>query len=161
MGMVILRARFGDRAYEEAARLRERDLLAQVGMTLADYRRVVGGLDEGGEHLVAVDDAGRVVGSVTLIDEGDGRGRLVQMVVDRDRRGGGIGRQLVVALVARAMERGMREVSCHARREAYGFYGRLGWVFDGGEFLEAGIAHRVMRYVLEVGGGGACGREEA
>lgn len=158
--MVILRARFGDRAYEEAARLRERDLLAQVGMTLADYRRQFSGLDEGGEHLVAVDDAGRVVGSVTLVDEGDGRGRLTQMVVDRDLRGCGIGRQLVAALVARAMERGMREVSCHARREAYGFYARLGWVFDGDAFEEAGIEHRVMRFVLGGEDGGAlCGEQ--
>ncbi len=146
--MVIVRARFGDRVYEGAARLRERDLAAEVGMTPADYRRVCGGADASGEHLVAVDEEGFVIGCVTLVDEGEGRGRLAQLVVDRGRRGQGIGRQLVAALVARAMERGMREISCHAHRGAYGFYARLGWAFEGEEFSEAGITHRVMRYVL-------------
>ena len=79
-------------------------------------------------------------------------GRLAQMVVDRDFQRRGIGRALVKALTARALcELGMSAVCCHARREAYPFYQRMGWCFDSEEFEEAGIPHRKMRIDADAG----------
>ncbi len=141
----IERAEVGHEWYEMACALREQDLLVPLGLDLERYRAMFPGVDEASEHLVAI-DVGAVIGCVLLRDEGDGVGALSQMVVDSGWQGTGVGRMLVEALETRAFgDMGLESVWCHARREAYGFYERLGWVFDSEEFEEAGIPHRTMR----------------
>jgi GNAT superfamily N-acetyltransferase len=74
-----------------------------------------------------------------------GMGKLMQMAVDRQRQGEGLGRRLVVAVESRAFgELGLREVFCHAQLPAIGFYQSLGWEIASEEFMEAGIPHRKM-----------------
>jgi GNAT superfamily N-acetyltransferase len=69
----------------------------------------------------------------------------MQMAVDPQRQGEGIGTQLVVAVERRAFgEVGLTELFCHARDTAYGFYENLGWDFASDTFLEAGVEHRKM-----------------
>ena len=141
----IERAKAGHAWYEMACALRERDLLGPVGLDLARYRAMFPGVDESSEHFVAI-EVETVIGCVLLRDEGAGAGALSQMVVASGWQGTGVGRMLVEALEERAFGvLGLESVWCHARREAYGFYERLGWVFDSEEFLEAGIPHRTMR----------------
>jgi predicted GNAT family N-acyltransferase len=71
----------------------------------------------------------------------------MQMAVDNQRHGEGIGTRLVVAIERRAFgELGLSELFCHARDTAYGFYSSLGWEFDSETFLEANIPHRRMVY---------------
>lgn len=102
------------------------------------------------EYFVAVlahPGGERVVGVVLLIPDypEQGVGKLMQMAVDPQRQGEGIGRRLVIELETRAFgELGMREVFCHAQNSATGFYERLGWAIDPEEFAEAGIAHHRM-----------------
>lgn len=66
-------------------------------------------LDRGGE-IVVVDEEGRLVATGTLIPDGERRGRIVRMSVDRNRRRSGLGRQVVAELLRRARARGMHEV---------------------------------------------------
>jgi predicted GNAT family N-acyltransferase len=47
-----------------------------------------------------------------------------------------------------AAERGAREVAIHAQLSALGFWERAGYVAEGAEFEEAGIAHIAMRRAL-------------
>jgi predicted GNAT family N-acyltransferase len=69
----------------------------------------------------------------------------MQMAVDLQRQGEGLGTRLVVAIEQRAFgELGLRELFCHARDTALGFYQTLGWEFDSDIFSEAGIPHRKM-----------------
>jgi predicted GNAT family N-acyltransferase len=59
-------------------------------------------------------------------------------------RGQGVGSALLKALLRLAHDRGIRRVRLNAQSRAVGFYQRHGFVAEGQEFIEAGIAHRAM-----------------
>lgn len=139
-----------DPLYRQECALRESVLLREVGLTMESFQALFPGVEERFEHFVAVFDhpAGeRVIGCALLLPDypAEGVGKLMQMAVDPQRQGEGIGRKLVVAVERRAFgELGLRELFCHARDVAYGFYERLGWEYDSDTFLEAEWPHRRM-----------------
>jgi len=139
-----------DPLYAQECDLRERVLLREVGLDLASFKVLFPDAEEKFEHFVAIFDhpsGPRVVGCALLLPNypEPGRGKLMQMAVDPQRQGEGIGRRLVVAVERRAFgELGLREIFCHARDVAYGFYERLGWDYDSEVFLEADSPHRRM-----------------
>ncbi|MDW6063455.1 GNAT family N-acetyltransferase [Streptomyces sp. FXJ1.4098] len=64
-------------------------------------------------------------------------------------RGTGLGADLVRAVEAEALRRGLAEVYLEAQTHALGFYERLGYAAYGPEFDEgSGIPHRAMRRAL-------------
>ncbi|MCW5757162.1 MAG: GNAT family N-acetyltransferase [Phycisphaeraceae bacterium] len=150
--------------YPGAVALRESVLLGPIGYDHARFCREYGGVDERAEHFVAVLDqpglaqgpsagpAGqRVVGCLLLLadaapaDDGCRQAKVMQMAVDPQRQGEGLGRRLVVAAEARAFgELGLDRLYCHAQDRAVGFYEALGWRAEGEPFTEAGIGHRKM-----------------
>lgn len=143
-----------DEAAEGTPYAQERDLRYRV-------LRAPQGMPRGSErfpfeaealHLVAIDDAERVVGCVMFHPEAAARGRLLQMAVEESLRGQGLGRRLVERLEAICAERGYREVTLHARAHVCGFYERLGYAVFGEPFEEVGVAHRHMRKVLAIEG---------
>jgi predicted GNAT family N-acyltransferase len=97
-------------------------------------------------HVVAV-DGGRVVATCRLLGDGS-TVRLGRMAVDRAWRGRGMGAAVLDAAHAMAAERGAAAVEIHAQTSALGFWERAGYVAEGPEFEEAGIAHVAMRRVL-------------
>jgi len=139
-----------DPFYEQECSLREDVLLAPIGFDMARFREEYAGVEEGAEHYVAILDhpkGPRVVGcALLLIDEADpSLGKLVQMAIDRQRQGEGIGRRLLATIESRAFgELGLDQLFCHAQTTAIGFYEALGWATDSDEFHEAGIVHRRM-----------------
>ena len=139
-----------DPLYEQACALRESVLLRPIGKDIAWFIDQYPEIDRRAEHFVAIlaHPAGeRVVGVVLLIPDypEKGVGKLMQMAVDPQRQGEGIGHRLVIELETRAFgELGLREVFCHAQNAAIGFYDKLGWTADPEEFTEAGIAHHRM-----------------
>ena len=147
----IRRITIADPLYPQECALREAVLLHPIGYDLARFRREFSGMEEAFEHFVAVvrQAAGpRVVGCATLLPgyPEAGVGKLMQMAVDPQRQGEGIGRGLVVAIESRAFgELGLGELFCHAQLPAIGFYDALGWETVSDEFMEAGIPHRRMR----------------
>ncbi len=139
-----------DPLYTQLCELREAVLLRPLGKDMAWFRDHYRQVDDHAEFFVAVIDhpsGQRVVGGVLLVPDypDPGVGKLVQMAVDPQRQGEGIGRRLVIELESRAFgEIGLREVFCHAQDTAIGFYERLGWQTDPAEFQEAGIPHHRM-----------------
>lgn len=138
-----------DPLYPQECALREQVLLNPIGYDIERFKKEFG-VEDRFEHFVAVFDhpgGPRVIGTACLLPNypSPGMGKLMQMTVDPQRQGEGIGRRLVVAIERRAFgELGLTEIFCHARDKAYGFYSSLGWEFDSDTFSEAGIPHRRM-----------------
>jgi N-acetylglutamate synthase-like GNAT family acetyltransferase len=146
----IRRITMPDPLYAQECALREHVLLGPIGYDMEKFRAEFRGVEEKFEHFVAVFDhpsGPRVIGCAALLPNYPeaGAGKLMQMAVDPQRQGEGIGTQLVVAVERRAFgEIGLSELFCHARDTAYGFYESLGWAFASDTFLEAGVEHRRM-----------------
>ncbi|HVY05117.1 MAG TPA: GNAT family N-acetyltransferase [Burkholderiales bacterium] len=89
-----------------------------------------------------------VLASVDGVAVGTGRllpdGHIGRMAVLRDWRGRGVGSAMLLALMEEARASGMRRVELNAQTRASGFYARFGFVAQGDEFMDAGIAHRSM-----------------
>ena len=103
--------------------------------------------DEGDEvsiHAVAYDDAGLAIATGRLLPDG----HIGRMAVRQSARGNGIGSQVLKTLLAVAAREGHTELVLHAQLHAWGFYERHGFVGEGEEFMEAGIAHKRMRLKL-------------
>jgi len=139
-----------DPLYEKACRLRERVLLEPIGMTMQKLAELYPGFEEQFEHFVAVTTTPggeRVIGCALLLPKTDrpGFGKLMQMAVDHQRQGEGIGQRLVIEAESRAFgELGLEGLFCYSQKTATGFYEKLGWEGEGDEFVEAGIPHLTM-----------------
>jgi predicted GNAT family N-acyltransferase len=146
----IRRITTSDPLYPQERALREEVLLGPIGFDMSRFEAEFPGVEERFEHFVAVFDhpsGPRVVGCAALLIDPDrpGTARLMQMAVDLQRQGEGIGRRLVVAAESRAFgELGLKSLYCHAQRPMTAFYRSLGWHEDGAEFVEAGIPHQRM-----------------
>jgi len=100
-------------------------------------------------HALAWSDRDEPVGTGRLLpSEGEGGrrvGHVGRMAVLIPWRGRGVGSAILRALVDAAQARGDMEVVLSAQVHAMDFYRAHGFVEQGDEFLEAGIAHRRMR----------------
>ncbi|MDX1374135.1 MAG: GNAT family N-acetyltransferase [Burkholderiales bacterium] len=108
--------------------------------------------DETSLHALAWTAQNDLVGTGRLLAaEGDGDRRvshLGRMAVLAPWRGRGAGSAILRALVDAARARGDAQVVLAAQVHALGFYRAHHFVEEGAEFLEAGIAHRLMRRAL-------------
>jgi predicted GNAT family N-acyltransferase len=95
------------------------------------------------EHAVAF-ISGQAVATGRLLPDG----HIGRMAVLDPWRGRGVGSAILARLIERARERGDKEVLLTAQTHAIGFYRAHGFVEEGAEYLEAGIAHRDMRRAL-------------
>jgi predicted GNAT family N-acyltransferase len=99
--------------------------------------------DEAATHFVAYGDG--PVGAARLRASDPGVGKVERVAVLADHRGEGVGRAVMTAVHDAARERGFGELYLHAQTRVAGFYERLGYEVEGGEFEEAGIPHVAMR----------------
>lgn len=72
-------------------------------------------------------------------------GHIGRMAVRQCGRGQGVGLQILTALVQAARQRGDTQALLAAQLHAQLSYARHGFVEEGETFLDAGIAHRLMR----------------
>lgn len=84
---------------------------------------------------------------LTPIDENTVQ--LRQMAVSPALQGKGIGRDIIGFAESFAISNGFGVLTMHARKEATGFYKKLGYEICGEEFTEVGIAHYEMRKNLK------------
>ncbi len=98
--------------------------------------------DESRHWLASIDR--RPVGTARLLRSG----QIGRMAVLREFRGRGIGATLLSAVIDAAAAEGRRELFLHAQTHALAFYRRFDFIEVGPEFMEAGIAHRIMRRTL-------------
>ena len=83
-----------------------------------------------------------------LIEEEPQTVRLRQMAVMNDLQGKGIGKALMQFAENLARDRGYKKITMHARRDASGFYEKMGYRRIGDEFKEITIPHYVMEKEL-------------
>jgi predicted GNAT family N-acyltransferase len=95
-------------------------------------------------HALAYDGAGQLLGTGRLLPDG----HIGRMAVRKSARGSGVGGALLEGLMEKARGRGDAGVVLNAQTHAAPFYARHGFVQEGGEFEEAGIAHVQMRVVF-------------
>ncbi|HVX84770.1 MAG TPA: GNAT family N-acetyltransferase [Phycisphaerae bacterium] len=112
--------------------------------------------DEAGSsrHWAAVDEAGRIVGCVTLHEnawEGRPAYQLRGMAVAAEEQHRGVGRALLRAAEAFVRGTGVGRMWCNARTPAAGFYEAHGWVVMSAVF-EIPTAGPHVKMVREVGG---------
>ena len=102
------------------------------------------GQDVSAIHLLALNLAGEAIGCARLLADG----KLGRMAVLEGWRGKGAGKALLQAAIAICRRHGWRSISLSAQTHATGFYQQAGFVVCGEEYLDAGIAHRVMKLRL-------------
>jgi predicted GNAT family N-acyltransferase len=95
-------------------------------------------------HALVRDDEGTAIATGRLLPDGH-IGRLSVLAA---WRGKGVGRQLILALLAQAYKRGHGAVELNAQCSAQGFYESMGFEVVGPVFMEAGIPHQAMRKSL-------------
>ncbi len=96
-------------------------------------------------HAVAYDDEGTAIATGRLLPDG----HVGRMAVLKTARGQGIGGKILRALMTEARRRGDSAIILNAQTHAEPFYLHHGFVREGEEFMEAGIAHIQMRYVFD------------
>lgn len=123
-------------AYRSAVELRIEVLRKPLGLTREGFEEDGRAFHLGsfvGDNLAAV---------LLLCPRGDGVIQMRQVAVDPAWRGRGYGAGLVRFAEAFAKEKGFRTMVANARREALGFYLKLGYAAAGEEFIETTIPHR-------------------
>jgi predicted GNAT family N-acyltransferase len=86
----------------------------------------------------------RPVGTARLLPDG----HIGRMAVLKAHRKKGVGAAMLERLIEAARARGEREVALSAQVHAVAFYRAHGFVEEGAEYEEAGIAHQGMRLTL-------------
>lgn len=101
-------------------------------------------------HFIGLDN-NIVLGCVVLVPVNSEKtiAQLMQMAVDTNQQGKGIGKLLVNALIAFAKAKGLIEIICHARENAVPFYLGLGFEIYDDPFIEVGMQHYHMKIILD------------
>ena len=92
-------------------------------------------------HFLARID-GVPMGTARLLDRG--YAKIQRVAVHKPARGTGLGRDLMLGVLAYAAQHGFTESRLDAQVSAIRFYEKLGYVATGPEFDDAGIPHRLM-----------------
>ncbi|MBA2746326.1 MAG: GNAT family N-acetyltransferase [Flavisolibacter sp.] len=134
----------GSKEYQQMIQLREAILRKPLGMDFTQQE-----LDnEKSNILMAAYEDDQMLGCCMLVEEEPGTVRLRQMAVMNDLQGKGIGRALMQFAENLARDTGYKRITMHARKNAIGFYEKLGYKKIGKEFEEITIPHYVMEKVL-------------
>lgn len=100
-------------------------------------------------HAMIADDAGQAIAVGRIIFKPTGEARIRSMATAEDRRGQGLGRQIMEYLEQAARQRGATAIVLNARDNAVPFYAKLGYEPVGEGLLLFGvIPHTVMRKLL-------------
>jgi predicted GNAT family N-acyltransferase len=126
-----------------ALALRERIFCGEQGVS---FEADQDGRDPEATHIVAVDD-GEVIGTCRLLFRGP-VARLGRLAVERDRRGDGIGAEILAEADRIASEAGSESIALPAQTYALPLYERAGYETYGPTFVEEGIEHVAMEKQL-------------
>jgi predicted GNAT family N-acyltransferase len=130
----------GTPEYQQMVKLREDILRRPLGMGFSADE-----LDKEKDNLLmAAYEDDQMLGCCMLVEEDPGTVRLRQMAVVNDLQGKGIGKALMQFAENLARDRGFRKITMHARKNALGFYEKMGYRKIGNEFLEITIPHYLM-----------------
>jgi GNAT superfamily N-acetyltransferase len=134
----------GSEEYQLMVKLRDDILRKPLGLTFTPEE-----LEKEKENmLIAAFEEEQILGCCMLVEEPPAGIRLRQMAVLNDLQGKGIGRALMNFAENLARDRGFRAVTMHARKNAVGFYEKMGYRVTSDEFTEVNIPHYVMEKKL-------------
>jgi len=130
----------GTKEYQLMVKLRDDMLRRPLGLTFTSEE-----LDEEKDNmLIGAFEDDRLLGCCMLVEERPGAVRLRQMAVLNDLQGKGIGRALMQFAENLARDHGYKVLTMHARKNAIGFYEKMGYKIKSDEFEEVTIPHYVM-----------------
>ena len=98
--------------------------------------------------LIAAYEDDVMMGCCMLVEEDPKTVRLRQMAVINNTQRKGIGRALMLFAENLARDRGYHKITMHARKDAVGFYEKMGYKCVGDEFVEITIPHYNMEKKL-------------
>ena len=129
--------------YQQQRELRNQVLMRPIGMPDHAWEMK----DADSFHFVALKD-GQVIGCLLLYQLPDKPNvvQLMQMATAQECQGQGIGRGLVMHAVEFCKKENVKEIICHARDDALGFYEKMGFEIYDEPFEEVGIPHYHMRF---------------
>ena len=134
----------GSKEYQQMIKLREDILRRPLGLGFDPKE-----LEEEKSHmLIGAFEDEKMLGCCMLVEEKPGTVRLRQMAVLNDLQGKGIGRALMNFAENLARDGGYSVLSMHARKNAIGFYEKMGYKVASDEFIEITIPHYVMEKQL-------------
>lgn len=134
----------GTTEYEQMIRLRDEILRKPLGLSFSKDELEK---EKSNLHIAAYEDD-QMLGCCMLVEEEPGTVRLRQMAVLNDLQGKGIGKALMQFAENLARDRGYKKITMHARKNAIGFYEKMGYKKKGSEFEEITIPHYVMEKEL-------------
>lgn len=132
-----------------------KDYQKMIDMRLAILRKPLG-LDFSAEELAREKDdiligcfeEEKLEGCCMLTKTAPQTVKLRQMAVTSGLQGKGIGRVLLNFAENVARDKGYRKMTMHARKNALGFYEKLGYKVVGDEFIEVTLPHFAMEKEL-------------
>lgn len=132
--------------YQLERELRNKILLRPIG--IPDHAWEMH--DEKSWHFVAIEND-NVIGCVVLVplNQEQTKTQLMQMAVETNQQGKGIGKLLVNELLAFSKSKRIKEVVCHSRDNAVPFYLSLGFEIYDDPFVEVGIHHYHMKINID------------
>jgi predicted GNAT family N-acyltransferase len=134
----------GSPEYDRMVKLRDEILRKPLGLSFSKEELEK---EKNNLHIVAYEDD-RMLGCCMLIEEDPQTVRLRQMAVRNDLQGKGIGKALMQFAENLARDRGYKRITMHARKDASGFYEKMGYKKMGNEFKEITIPHIAMEKEL-------------
>lgn len=134
----------GTPEYQKMIKLRDDILRKPLGLGFTSQELE----DEKDNMLIGAFEDDIILGCCMLVEENPQIVRLRQMAVLNDLQGKGIGRALMNFAENIARDRGYKILSMHARKNAIGFYEKMGYKVAGDEFTEVTIPHYVMEKKL-------------
>ena len=134
----------GTAEYQQMLKLRDDILRKPLGLTFSNDELEK---EKSNLHIAAYEDD-QMLGCCMLVEEDPQTVRLRQMAVINDLQGKGIGRALMQFAENLARDRGYKKITMHARKNALGFYEKMGYKALGKEFHEITIPHYVMEKEL-------------
>lgn len=142
--MTFLEIPFQSDRYAQACELRNQVLRLPLGLDLLSED-----LSPESEYLhFGIEQDGQLIACVLAVPLDSGRAKLRQMAVSSECQGQGIGRRLIESVEDCLVQQGFQVVELDARREAVGFYEKLGYVSEGDEFISVTIPHQCMTKVI-------------
>lgn len=134
----------GTEAYQQMIKLRDEVLRKPLGLRFTEEELEK---EKDNLHIAAYEDE-KLMGCCMLVEENRHTARLRQMAVVNDVQGKGIGKALIQFAENLARDRGYRKITMHARKNAAGFYEKMGYQITGNEFEELSIPHYLMEKPL-------------
>jgi ribosomal protein S18 acetylase RimI-like enzyme len=134
----------GSEEYQKMVKLRDDILRKPLGLGFTKDELE----EEKDNMLIAAFEEDEILGCCMLVEDKPGTLRLRQMAVLNDLQGKGIGRALMNFAENLARDRGYKIMSMHARKNAIGFYEKMGYKVSGNEFIEVTLPHYVMEKKL-------------